>query len=403
MTIPYRLGALLLGPFLLLRGAELTEAQVLQRFLDQNPIQRETRARVAIVQAETRGRTLWANPVVGVVREGAGRTEFYQASQTLPWNGRFALLRQSGVHLAAVLDGEGNFLLWQARCLLRSAFYRVLAVEQRQALLANADEELRRVVDTLKLRESAGEGSRFDRLRAERERAELAVTAQLLRADLAAAQGDMLALLPAETTLTPLSGNLNAPSPPADLAHWKQRALANRPDIQAERRRLDQFRAEQQAAQRLRIPEPAVIAGLKRAEQGLPSIANGPVLGVSLAIPLFNNGATEVARWSAEQERVSARLTQLVRRLDAAIDAAWQALAVHRQAQLDYDKKQVPPTDELVAIATTAYSEGEIGILQLLDAYRVRRESRLRALDLAAMAKQSQIDLEAQIGEEFPQ
>lgn len=58
---------------------EWNEANVVAKFLEQNPIAREARARVAVAAAESQGRALYANPVVAVSREGAGRTEFYQA------------------------------------------------------------------------------------------------------------------------------------------------------------------------------------------------------------------------------------------------------------------------------------------------------------------------------------
>lgn len=381
---------------------EWTEQAVLQRFLEQNPISRETRARLAVAEGETKSRTLWANPTLGVSREGAGRTEFYQASQLLPISGRFPLIRQAGAIQAEVVSAEGGFSLWLARCALRLAFYRTLASQERQRFWAAADVELAGVIAILKEREQEGEGSKLDRLRAERERTEIAASSSLVAAELAAARAEMLGFLPPQDVPVQLSGKLTSAEPKGGVEVWLQRALANRLDIQAERRRIEQYRKEQQAADRLRIPEPLINAGLKRADLGLPRIDAGPVVGLSLALPIFNKGRTEVARWSAEQERTSARLEQLTRRVQASVEGTWQAFAIHRETYERYKNAQVPSTEELLEIASVAYKEGEIGILQLLDAYRLRRESRLREIDLALTAKQAQIALEAQIGEEFP-
>jgi cobalt-zinc-cadmium efflux system outer membrane protein len=383
-----------------------TEEAVLHEFENQNPITQETRARQAIAAAETRSRTLWSNPSLGISREGAGRTEFYQASQALPISGRFPLLRQAGALQAEVLQAEGGFSLWLARCALRAAFFQAIAAQERRAVWADASQELAQVIAILVEREREGEGSRLDRLRAEREQVELAASTRLIEADLAAARGAMLAFLPNQTPLGTFSANLDAKAPTATLADWTQKSLSNRLDIQAERRRLEQFRKEQQAADRLRIPEPTVNAGLKRANTGNPSIdngpVNGPVIGISIPLPLFNQGKAEVARFSAEQERSAARLEQLTRRVQASVEAAWQSFAVQRDARDAYIQSQDASTNELLRIATLAYQEGEIGILQLLDAHRLRRESRLRQIDLSLLAKESQIALEAQIGEEFP-
>jgi cobalt-zinc-cadmium efflux system outer membrane protein len=403
MRFLQRAGLLLLYASLPAFPQDWTEQTVLQQFLDQNPISRETRARVATAAAESQGRTLWSNPVASVSREGAGRTEFYQVAQSLPLSGRFPLIREAGALQAEVLNAEGGFSLWLARCALRSAFYLTLANQERQRVWADADAELVRFISILETREREGEGSKLDRVRAERERIELAAYANLLGTELATTRGELLAYLPPRISLDRVNGDLTPAEPKGTLATIVERALANRLDLQAERRRLEQFRKERQVANRLRIPEPVVNAGLKRAELGPPALATGPVVGVSLAIPLFNQGKTEVARWSAEEERTAARLEQLTRRVTASAEASWQAYAIHRETLRAYSREVQPSTDELVRIATVAYQEGEIGILQLLDAYRLRRENQLRRIDLASLAKQAQIALEAQIGEDFSQ
>lgn len=404
MRLSPRISLLLLLPAACRAQSSLwTEEAILQAFQQQSPIARETKARQAIAAAETRGRTLWANPSLGISREGAGRTEFYQASQLLPLNGRFALLRQAGELQSAVLEAEGGFSLWLARCALRASFYRLLAAQERRQIWSEAHQELARVIGILHEREREGEGSRLDRLRAEREQVELTASSQLLEADLAAARGDMLSFLPPLPPSATLRGTFASPTLIPDLPAALGKALSRRQDILAERRRLELFRKEQQAAERLRIPEPTLNAGLKRANTGAPSLDSGPVIGLSIPLPLFNQGKTEVARFSAEQERSAARLEQLTRRVQSSVEAAWQSFAVHRSTRDAYIQAQDNSTNELLRIATLAYQEGEIGILQLLDAHRLRRESRLRQIDLALLAKESQIALEAQIGEELPQ
>ena len=88
---------------------EWTEAGVVQKFLDQSPQAREARARVAIAEAATRGRVLYANPKVNYSREGAGLNEFFQAEQTLPITGRLKLLRQAGSALVRATEADGAF------------------------------------------------------------------------------------------------------------------------------------------------------------------------------------------------------------------------------------------------------------------------------------------------------
>ncbi len=379
---------------------EWTEAVVVQKFLDQSPQARETRARVAITAAETRGRALYANPSVNYSREGAGRTEFFQAEQALPLSGRVKLLRQAGAAMVRATEADGAFSLWQARSSLRQTFYRVLAAQQSESIYAAGLKEMENVIRVLISRENVGEGSRFDRLRAERERAELLAELALLRATTAVERSQLLAFLPDGTDIAAVSGQIETPSLILNEAELTQRALAVRDDYRAEQRRLEQHRLEQRAAERLRYPEPVVNAGLKRADIG-SRVANGAVVGITVPLPLFNNGQAEVARYSAEQERSSARLELLTRQIRVAVKGSAEAFHIRQKASDDYRGQLAETGPELVRIATVAYQEGEIGILQLLDAYRVHRQAELRMLEIQTAVKEAQIELERVVGEEF--
>ena len=141
---------------------EWTEASVVQKFLAQSPHARETRARVAVAEAEARGRTLYTNPTVNYSRESAGFTEFFQAEQTLPITGRLKFLKQAGASSVRATEADGAFSLWQARTSLRRAFFRVLAMQQRESLYSSSAKETESVIKVLRDREREGEGTKFD-------------------------------------------------------------------------------------------------------------------------------------------------------------------------------------------------------------------------------------------------
>jgi outer membrane protein, heavy metal efflux system len=380
---------------------EWTEAVVIQSFLDQSPQVRETRARVAIAEAEARRRTLYTNPSVNYSRESAGFTEFFQAEQTLPISGRLRFLRQAGASSIRATQAEGAFDLWQARTDLRQAFYRVLASQNRDGLYLASLKEMEDVIRILRDREAQGEGSKFDRLRTERERAELLAELALVRAITALERGQMLSFLPIGTTLVTVAGSIDTKISLPELSELERLAFASREDYRAEQQRLEQFRLEQRAAERLRIPEPTVNGGLKRADIGQTGTVNGPVVGITVALPLFNKGQTEVARFSAEQERTSARLQFLTQHVRAAIAGTAQAFQVRLRARDEYASELSRTGPELIRIATVAYQDGEIGILQLLDAYRVQRQAQLRMLEIQAAVKEAQIELERVVGQEI--
>jgi cobalt-zinc-cadmium efflux system outer membrane protein len=385
---------------------EWTEARVVETFLSQSPYAREANARVAIARAEARGRTFYANPSVNFSRESAGLTEFYQAEQTLPLSGRLRYLRQAGDASVRATEADGAAGLWQARSALRRAFYRVAAAQEREAIYAASAGELDKVLRILRDREREGEGSKFDRLRAEREKAELLAEMALARAETALERGQMLAFLPAGTEISRVAGRVETTLPAPVEAELYRRALAVREDYRAEARRAEQFGWERRAAERLRIPEPTVSAGLKRADLGaggpMPrNMAMGPVVGITLPLPLVNKGQAEVARYAGEQERVAARMQALARQIQAAVEANAEALRIRMRVREEFAKELAGTGPELIRIATVAYQEGEIGILQLLDAYRADRGAQLKLLEIQAAVREAQIELERVVGEEL--
>jgi outer membrane protein, heavy metal efflux system len=380
---------------------EWTEAATIESFLGQSPRAREARASVAIAEADARGRTWFSNPTVNYSREGAGFTEFFQAEQALPITGRRKLLRQAGASLVRATEADGAFSLWQARSSLRQAFYHLLASQEREAIHASSLKDIEDVIRVLRAREREGEGSKFDRLRTDRERAELLAELALVRAETMLERAQVLAFLPQGTTLTTVSGQIEMPLLALNAEELTRRAFTVREDYRAEQQRLEQYGLEQRAAERLRFPEPVLNAGLKRADLGRPGTANGAVVGITIPLPLFNKGQTEVARFTAEQERASARLQVLAQEIRAAIEGSVQALNIRLRARDEYRSELGETGPELVRIATIAYQEGEIGILQLLDAYRAQRQIQLRILNIQSAVKEAQIELERVIGEEI--
>lgn len=382
---------------------EWTESTIVQKFLQQSPHVREARARTAITQAEMRGRTFYSNPSFNYSREGAGMTEFFQAEQTLPVSGRLKFLRQAGESSVRAVEADGQFDLWQARSSLRTAFYQALSAQERESIYAEGVKEIENVIRVLQDREREGEGSTFDRLRTERERAELLAELALIHAEAELERSRLLSFLPSDLQISSVSGQLETSFSSFDETALVQRAMNIRDDYRAALQRLEQFRLEERAAARLRIPEPVLSAGFKRADVGLNHVANGGVVGVTVPLPLFNKGQAEVARYSAEQSRITARIQILAQTIRGTVEGQARAFNVRAKARDKYRLETAESDPQLVKIATVAYQEGEIGILQLLDAYRTQRQAKLRMLEIQTAVKEAQIELERVVGEELDQ
>jgi len=177
--------------------------------------------------------------------------------------------------------------------------------------------------------------------------------------------------------------------------------MDSRADYRAEQKTLARYRLEEHAARRLRIPDPQVSAGVKRADI-VPGVARtGVVFSLSIPMPVFNSGRYEVARYQAEQTQSTARATVLARQIQTEIQGAREVLTIRREALAAYQREIASAGAELTRITRVAYEEGEVGILELLDSLRVNRLASLRLLDLQAGVREAFIELERVVGAEL--
>jgi cobalt-zinc-cadmium efflux system outer membrane protein len=388
---------------------EWSESEVVQRFLALSPHARELRARVNLTVADAVARTVYPNPSFSYSREGAGYNAFFEASQTLPVNGRIRYLREAGAAAVSAADANREAMLWSLRSDLRLEFYRIVSVQERMRTVSASIGDVEQLVRVLRQREEEGEGSRYDRLRAEREVAELRTDFASVRSLTPAAIARVTGYLPEGTIIEQVRGDLRAPSEIPGTEDLVRRAMNARAEYRVGQENIRRYQFEQQAASRLRFPEPQVTAGVKRADV-LSGTAPDPfsnvtrtgvAFGVSIPIPVFNTGRYEVARYQAQQEQATAQSVVLSRQIRTEIEGARGVLMMRMDALTGYQREIGLAGGELTRITQVAYQEGEIGILELLDSLRVSRAASLRLIELQASVKEAVIELERAVGEEF--
>ena len=163
---------------------------------------RAIRAETEVTRREQLARLAYPNPSVTYSREGAGFTEFFQAEQSLPLFGARAALSRAGVAATAAAEAERDVRLWLLRSDAAAAVARLVAEQARLESARAHVREVERLIEILRTREREGEGSRFDRLRAEQE---LRDTNQLVTSAavaLAEARAHCLGMLPRDASLT---------------------------------------------------------------------------------------------------------------------------------------------------------------------------------------------------------
>ena len=382
----------------------LTEAEAVARMRAEYPHVTALRLGVRELEADARERTLAANPAVAYTREEAGAVvdDFLLVSQELPLWGRRGLLGEAARHEVSARSADADARLLAIEAELRLAFTDLLLAQDRARSLEAGVERLDALIAVLRTREEQGEGSRFDRLRAEREVAE--ADADLALAAIARRQAQArLAAFFAEGTdpdgLTAAGRLDDHPAPPAPATAAEQLS-ERRPEYRALGLEAERWGAEARAAQRLRLPSAQVTGGMKRSGV-LGSMETGFVFGASLAVPLFNRGQAQAARAAAAGARIEAERRSLAARIASEVHAASAAAVGARELADRYREDSVSRAAELVAIATAGYEEGEFGILELLDAHRVNLSAELRSLELSASARRAAVELDRATGREM--
>lgn len=382
----------------------LTEAGAVARMRAEYPHVTALRLGVRELEADARERTLVANPAVAYTREEAGAVvdDFLLVSQELPLWGRRGLLGEAAGRGVAARSADADARLLAIEAELRLVFTDLLLAQERVQSLEAGVVRLDALIAVLRTREEEGEGSRFDRLRAEREVAEVDADLALAGIDRRRAQARLAAFFAAGTDPDGLAatGRLDdSPAPPV-LAPAAGETPERRPDYRALGLEAERWGAEERAARRLRLPSAQLTGGMKRSGV-LGAMESGFVFGASLSVPVFNRGQARAARAAAAGARVEAERRSLAARIAAEVHAASAAAAGARELADRYREDSVARAAELVAIATAGYEEGEFGILELLDAHRVALSAELRSLELSAAARRAAVELDRASGREL--
>lgn len=394
-----RVGAWLLWVLMfpqITRAQDVSEQQLVDLILREGTQAASIRASVEVTAREQLARTAFPNPSVSYAQEGAGFTEFLQVEQFVPIFGTRAALARAGAAATVAAEAERDARLWQLRADAQMLVARLISEQHKVDIWQASVRDVEAIVRLLRVREQEGEGSRFDRLRAEHELADSRQAA----ADAAATAAEARALIAAATGTGPGFTRVTGADatertvPPLDVLI--SRASASRAELRALLSASERFNLEAAAARRARLPAPTITAGLKRADTDTARQSGG-LFVINLAVPLFDSGRREAGRWVAERARVDAERTFTTQLVRAQVTAAASVLEIRQEALRVADAAS--SVDDLAQIALVAYREGEIGILELLDAHRTVARVRLRSVEIRHAARLAQIALERAVGD----
>ena len=367
-----------------LRTVGLREA--LRLFRENNLSLRRAQSEARALRGEARQARAYPNPTLQATHEplwrgGERQSETYlNVSQQIEWSGRSARIRSARERAGAA---RARAAVDSARLALQvvEAYVEVATAETRLRRLRQVTRVFRRADSSMAERKREGDASGYTARRIRLERARYEQRLAAARLENRTAREELALLILPEGAPSVTAEILPSRRPPAISERKALRtALRQRPELRRWQSAVEAQQAARRAARREPWPDPSVTAGYKRQSDGF----KGAFFGVDSPLPLFdrNRGAAE-----AEAERLDAAQTQQilarreirneVRRAHAAYTSA------RRQDQLLGDDL-LRGTGDLLRIAQTSYGEGDMSLVELLDAADAYRDARLRSVDLRA-------------------
>jgi cobalt-zinc-cadmium efflux system outer membrane protein len=321
---------------------------------------------------------------------------FAVVTQPFELGGKRAIRRQlavaeSQVAAMAVASLERELALEAVRAYVRALRARVLV-----ETLLRYHESLTALVANVTRRVQEGYSAEADLLKFRTEAAR--VEGEIARAQLELERGLAALGVLMGTTVPIESSQLVEPPPvtvPTVAVDQIAAAVARHPDVAAATAAVERARQATAFERARRQPDAAVTGGYKRTA-GLDTM----VLGVSVAVPLFDRNNASVARAIGLERAAEADREALLLQLSTDAEAMLRASRTITIRANTVARDLLEPAEEVRRAARTAFREGTADVLKLIDAERVFADAHRVANDLRLDALVSTLEARLALGEE---
>lgn len=279
---------------------------------------------------------------------------------------------------------------------VQRAFVEALRAQETRAMTERIARVFRAALQNAAVRYASGDMSRYAYRRIEIERARYETL--LVDADLevgSAQRALALLIAPSGEVLRYAAGPLPADVPPVVGEAMLDRAGAEeRAELAAAQEELEAERAQARLMRAERVPDVTATGGFKSQSDGL----KGAFLGLSLPVPVFDRGAGSVDAADAAVRAAEERLNLTRRQLDNDVR---QTIDTYRTLQRRIGIRLQGHTGaegDILDIALVSYEEGEMELLELLDAADALHLAQAAETRLQADSWIAYFDLERALG-----
>lgn len=388
----------------------LTLEEARTRALQASPALAAAREAVEAAAGRERQAGAFPNPTVSYAREQtsrAGQTTWQNIGvleQRLDFGGARGARRDAAAHRRQATEADARALESELLFEVTRAYALAVAADQRALRAgeaATAFQRARRISrDRLAQGDVSGyadrriglEAARYSALHAEALLARR--SARLALGGLLSASANTLAVLD-----QPLDEALALPPLGGTVDSLRRLALASRLELQSAEADMAAARADARAFGREAFPTPTAGIGFKNEKApGDPSAASGFVLQLSLPLPLWDGKRAGARAFDADARRLGAEANRLRQRIVQEVEQAWSAVLA-AETQLEALRPQLgSEASAALAAAEAAYAEGEITLVEWLDAVRAYQDAEASYASLRAETVIQRAALERAVG-----
>ena len=410
---PFHIPTLIFSAFFLVLNASaqdvverVTLEKALEMFSQNNLELRIARSSVLEMSGLARQATAYPNPFLAITHEplfqdGETQSEsYFNLNQRIEWPSLRAARSKAANRIVRAAVNRVSVDSLRLAFEVARVYIEAVAAEARKETIRSVMDVFRDAESAIVIREGEGDVSGYDvrRLRIERARYEsaLAVAELNLRdewrrlAALIRPEGEGVEMGPAAP--------LNIPIRQPQLEEVILAARLHRPEIAFAREQVEAAGAYIEEARASRLPSPTVTAGYKRQSDGF----NGPLLGIALPVPVLSRNQGNIEARQTAHFATETRLILVERQIENDVNRAYQIyVSLAKRVQLVQDKLLVDVGD-LLRTARVSYDEGEMSLLELLDAAEAYRDAKIMTIDILADYQISHFDLLRATGGSVP-
>lgn len=373
----------------------LTESMAIELAFARDSVQQLASGYINQARSDVLTANTWPNPEFRYEREELDSLDLVEQkvviSQKFDFSGRRGINRQAADLQLNAARYKSEAWLAQLKQNIRERYYEALLQQKRHQAHKLTHDQIRLLNKVLKKRRDDGDVSAYDYQRVSAELATIKAKAGNTEVEFHAAMLALQALLgEGAESYKELDGALL----PLQIAPLEQAVLLleSQPALRKLKAQSEAYALQQRAESRT-FPDVTLGLGWRRDEAN-GQTDDGLIINASIPLPLFDRRKDKQYSYQAQAMITNSEYQLAHDTASAELTGLWQQSLQYRQTAVAFRKDSVQVTHELIRIAEAYYRAGEIGILELLDAYRSALDAELTALDFEHKARSARIKLD---------